>query len=120
MDSDDTLDLLSVTSDDPERPEYRMQHDFDGRYELSTTIIMALSELEERADTADPLSQSLINAIDPDCLDGLFRPVTYRTDRNRGTVRFPFGGYTITVHADGEVRIRPETHDAGADEAPSG
>jgi hypothetical protein len=82
---------------------HRTRHDFGGRRALSTTIIAAI---EEATDLAGPSSLVLADVVDPDCLDGLFRPVRHRTDRDDGAVQFPLDVYWVTVHADGEVVIR--------------
>ncbi|MBX0298202.1 HalOD1 output domain-containing protein [Haloarcula nitratireducens] len=47
----------------------------------------------------------LSTVIDPDALDNLF---TYSTDEfphPEGRVVFPYCGYTITVHSDGQIVI---------------
>lgn len=82
---------------------YRTRHDFGGRRALSTTIIAAI---EEAADLQGPSSRVLADVVDPDCLDGLFRPVRHRTDRSEGKVQFPLDSYVVTVHGDGEIVIR--------------
>lgn len=79
---------------------YRTIHDFEGRRELSTTIIEAI---EETVDIEGPSSRVLADVIDPDCLDGLFRPVQHRTDRDAGQVQFPLDDYRVTVYANGEI-----------------
>ncbi|MEM4781134.1 MAG: HalOD1 output domain-containing protein [Halalkalicoccus sp.] len=82
---------------------HRTEHDFDGRRELTTTIIEAI---EETADVDGPSSRVLADVIDPDALDGLFRPVRHRTDRKHGKVQFPLDSYRITVYATGEIELR--------------
>lgn len=86
-----------------EQQVYRKTHDFEGRRALSTTVIEAI---EETADVDGPSSRVLADVIDPDCLDGLFRPVRHRTDRKHGKVQFPLGSYRITVYATGEIELR--------------
>ncbi len=83
---------------------YRTTHDFEGRRELSMTIIEAI---EDVADLDGPSSRVLADVVDPDCLDGLFRPVRHRTDRDNGKVQFPLGDHLITIRATGEVELRP-------------
>lgn len=94
----------SVVASESEPRVYRTTHDFEGRRELSTTIIEAI---EDTANVEGPSSRVLADVIDPDCLDGLFRPVYHRTDRDAGKVQFPLKGYRITVYATGEVELRP-------------
>lgn len=106
MTEGDANNVPSVTCRDPSIPEYRVHHDFESRYELSTTLVMALEEI---ADAEKPLAQALSSVIDPDCLNGLFRPVHHRTDREEGHVRFPIDEYEVTVHATGDIVIRPRT-----------
>lgn len=83
---------------------YRTTHDFGGRRDLSTTVIEAI---EDATDIEGPSSRVLADMVDPDCLDGLFRPIRHRTDRDEGTVEFPLSGYRVTVHATGEIVLRP-------------
>jgi hypothetical protein len=85
-----------------EAPVHRTTHDFDERRALSMTVIEAI---EEATELSEPSPCVLSDVVDPDCLDGLFRPVQHRTDRAEGTVRFPVGKYRVTVHADGEIVI---------------
>lgn len=93
---------VMAAEDEPE--VYRTTHDFEGRRALSTTVIEAI---EEAVDVEGPSSRVLADVIDPDCLDGLFRPVRHRTDRDNGVVRFPLEEHRITVYATGEIELRP-------------
>lgn len=83
---------------------YRTVHDWDGREPLSDTVIRAISE----AAGLDPteLSPPLIESVDPDALDALFRP---RHDgsprRSTGRVAFTTGGHEVVVHGDGRVVV---------------
>lgn len=89
---------------------HRTTHDFETRGELTTTLFVALAAVGADLSPATPLAE----VVDPDCLDGIFRPILWRTDRTEGFVAFPFDGYHITVHADGEIVIRAsEGNDAG-------
>lgn len=100
-DEDDQEDGAVAAESEPQ--VYRTTHDFESRHELTTTIIEAI---EEAADVDGPSSRVLADVVDPDCLDGLFRPVHHRTDRDNGKVQFPLGEYRITVYATGEVELR--------------
>ncbi|KYH27460.1 hypothetical protein HAPAU_01280 [Halalkalicoccus paucihalophilus] len=82
---------------------YQTTHDFESRRALSTTVIEAI---EEAVDVEGPSSRVLADVIDPDCLDGLFRPVRHRTDRDNGVVQFPLEEHRITVYATGEIELR--------------
>lgn len=103
MAGEDEREDDAVVSED-ESGVYRTTHDFEGRHELSTSVIEAI---EEVAAVEGPSSRVLADVIDPDCLDGLFRPVRHRTDRKNGKVQFPLGNYRIVVHATGEIELRP-------------
>ncbi|MDL5361670.1 HalOD1 output domain-containing protein [Halalkalicoccus sp. NIPERK01] len=100
-DDDGSEDGAVATADEPR--VYRTTHDFDGRRALSTTVIEAI---EEVGDVDGPSSRVLADVIDPDCLDGLFRPVRHRTDRDDGVVQFPLDAHRITVYATGEIELR--------------
>lgn len=95
-----------MSADDDEI--YRTHHDFEAigahKRPLSTTLIRAL---EETGDFDSPSSPVLADIVDPDALDGIFRPVLYRTDRSEGFVEFPIGEHKVRVHADGEIVVRP-------------
>ncbi|ADJ15944.1 HalOD1 output domain-containing protein [Halalkalicoccus jeotgali] len=101
MTDDDRGDRGTATVEG--RRVYRTTHDFEGRRALSTTVIEAI---EETVDIDGPSSRVLADVIDPDCLDGLFRPVRHRTDRDNGAVEFPLEEHRITVYANGEIELR--------------
>lgn len=102
--TDDGDSQDGTVATESEQRVYRTTHDFEGRRALSTTVIEAI---EETADVDGPSSRVLADVIDPDCLDGLFRPVRHRTDRKHGKVQFPLDAYRITVYATGEIVLRP-------------
>lgn len=60
-----------------------------------------LEAIADREGT-DPLEfdELLAEALDPDALDGLFRP-----GQTAGRVEFPYLGYRVVVHADGSVDL---------------
>lgn len=93
----------SAIAPEDESRVYRTTHDFESRRALSTTVIEAI---EEVTDVEGPSSRVLADVIDPDCLDGLFRPVRHRTDRDNGEIEFPLDTYRITVYATGEIELR--------------
>jgi hypothetical protein len=75
---------------------------------VSSAIIVALSELTgEPPENLDPL----FDAVDPDCLDGLFAPTRNSQARIIGGVEFEYNGYWIVVRANG----RGYVHDLDAD-----
>ena len=70
---------------------------------VSMTVVRALDSIQgidaSRSDVV------LADAIDPDALDALFRPVSGRP-RDEGRVSFTFADYDVTVEADGAVTVR--------------
>jgi len=71
--------------------------------DVSMKIIDRIAKQEE----IQPVEMSplLHNVVDPEALDALLRGDSVQ-------VTFPYAGYTITVHSDGTVRVKPQT--AGA------
>ncbi len=83
------------------------QYDRLGDEPLSVTIANAVATVSgEEVTDLDPLHY----AIDADALERLFEP---RADgvRSAGQVRFQYNGCTVTVTADGEVRVAPSAID---------
>lgn len=79
-------------------------HDWDGRETVSDVVIQAIAN----AAGVDPteLSEPLIDSVDPDALDAIFRP------RHDGTARsgdawleFPTNEYVVVVRGDGQVAV---------------
>lgn len=69
-------------------------------YQLSTRVLMALDELDGY-DAENP-DQTLFDAIDPDALDGLFKPDA----DSGGSVTFTVESYQVTATAAGEVMVQ--------------
>ncbi|WP_247002621.1 HalOD1 output domain-containing protein [Halosolutus gelatinilyticus] len=86
-------------------PVYRAVHDPEGPATLSTTIIHALADCTG-VDVTDSRI-SLYDTVDPDALDGLFRPRYDGTPRAGGTLSFVIDGHYVTVSGDGEILIEP-------------
>lgn len=89
---------------DDARVVHRTVHDWDGREPLSDTVVRAVAE----AAGVDPteLSTPLIDAVDPDALDALFRPRYGGSPRQSdGRVAFTTNGYEVVVHGDGRVFV---------------
>ena len=65
---------------------------------LSTAVVEAVAD----AKAVDPteLSQPLYSDVDPETLDDLFKTDT-------GRVTFHYHGYSVTVHATGDVDLDP-------------
>lgn len=90
--------------DDQRRVVYRTVHDWNGRETLSDTVVVAVAE----AAGVDPidLSTPLIESVDPDALDGLFRPRRDGSPREAdGRAIFTTNGYEVEVHSDGQVLV---------------
>lgn len=88
---------------DPDTGTYRV--DFDPTECMpSTVVVLAVAAVTE----SDPPELAVLNErIDPDCLNRLFGPTQGGTPRTDGHVLFPFAGYEVTVHSDGEVILAP-------------
>lgn len=82
-----------------------VKHNKNSDVPVSTTLLKALSDV----DGYEPCSyEPLYDVVDPDCLDGLFRPVGDDAHRMDGRVSFPFAGYHVTVESDGTLTIRTQ------------
>lgn len=84
---------------------YQVTHDWGSDGSISYTIVEAISA----ASGQDPTEiGQLSDAVDPDALDALFRPLDgepVRTDGGR--VEFSHDGFDVTVAANGTVTVRP-------------
>lgn len=79
---------------------------------FSETVIDAVAEAKD----VDPLDlEPLYSTIDPDALDGLFRPTAGSTDSTM-ELRFSMAGCQVVIHGDGEVVVTPATENAGRQE----
>lgn len=65
-------------------------------------VLKAVAERENVDITELPF---LRDTIDVEALDKLFSPTYDGTLRDSGSVRFPYAGYTVTVHGDGDVEL---------------
>lgn len=78
--------------------------DWTGSDTVSGAVIAAISEVTgEQPEDLDPL----FNAVDPDCLDGIFTPTSYSQARLNGGVEFEYNGYWIVVRANGQGYVYP-------------
>lgn len=68
----------------------------------SEAVVEAVAEAEDvpPSEVAPPLYE----AVDPESLDDLFAS-TALADRPGGRVAFPYGGYEVTVHCNGQVSV---------------
>lgn len=76
---------------------FRFQHDGEGS--ISTSVVLAIAEL----DGVDPTEMELLYAaVDPDLLDAV-----HRSDRpDAADVAFDYRGYRVTVDSDGGIVVR--------------
>ncbi|QSX00053.1 HalOD1 output domain-containing protein [Haloterrigena alkaliphila] len=84
---------------------YRAVHDPDGPATLSTTVVHALADCLDVDVTEGRVT--LYDAVDPDALDGLFRPRHDGRRRSGGTLAFTVRDHYVTVGSDGEILIEP-------------
>ncbi|UPW00026.1 hypothetical protein M0R88_16110 [Halorussus gelatinilyticus] len=98
MYGDESTSLHSETAQDPVvTSEVR-----DGE-SVAEAIVTAVSSASD-ADESD--LRPLYDAIDPDALDALFRPVRSDTSRQReGRVVFEYGDRKVCVESGGTVRV---------------
>ena len=88
---------------------YRTVHDWDGREPLTDTVVRAVSETAGVEPTE--LGVPLIDSVDPDALDALFRPRHDGTPRRADSrIAFPTNGFEVVVHADGRVFVYEPAH----------
>ena len=82
---------------DPGSRTYRVHHNPDNPWALSTTLVLSLSSLTGD----DPTEMCPLNrVVDPDVLESHVR------GRNRGAhVSFDFHGYDVTVRDDGRIEL---------------
>ncbi|WP_207588306.1 HalOD1 output domain-containing protein [Halomontanus rarus] len=81
----------------------------DGSFQmpLSQVVVRAVADAENvpAAELTPPEYEPLYHVVDPAALDELFEPMHGGLSRRRGTVTFPFCGYTVTVSSDGDVTL---------------
>lgn len=84
---------------DPRSEAYRVHHDTDSSWTVSTTLVYALSSLTGN----EPRQLLPLNrAVDPDVLEYHVR------GRNRGAdLSFEFHGHHVTVRDDGLIEFSP-------------
>ncbi len=54
------------------------------------------------------LEEPLYEVVDPEALETIFKSFEDGPHREAGELRFPYHGYDVTVHADGEVSVREQ------------
>ncbi|SEW02922.1 HalOD1 output domain-containing protein [Natrinema salifodinae] len=87
---------------DPDRKTAFVSHDWTGADSLTNTIVSTVAELSG----TDPIElDRLYDRIDPESLETLFAPANGAAGRNTGQVSFRLDGYTITVHATGDIVV---------------
>lgn len=77
-----------------------------GAVDESDHVSVAIVEAVAEAEGVQPaeLTPPLYDVVDTDALDRLFAPNSQR-QLTEGTTRFTYNGYTVTVEADGEIRV---------------
>lgn len=108
---DEALDPLDTPARCP--PVYTVdgrlffsRHEYDEYPSLSMDLVCIVEEIRRYLDIGTTNSvEVLSNVIDPDAMDGIFRPVLYRTDREEGFVQFPIDEFHIRVYADGRIIV---------------
>lgn len=89
---------VRLTSD-PQSETRRIDHDADCSWNVSTTIVYAISSMSGDEPTA---MLPLNGAVDPDVLESHVR------GRDRGArLSFEFHGYRVTVRDDGRITFTP-------------
>lgn len=84
---------------------HHVRHDWAENDNISTTIVLAVSDLTGRPiDELTPLS----DVVNPDALDELLRPEGTALGQDVPiSVTFEYEGYSVTVRRDGHVGIQP-------------
>ena len=78
---------------------YRTVHNWNQHNSLSTTVLLAIGAVTgDQPSNLPPLS----NDVDPDALDSIFEQ-TQNSQRTTGRMTFPYAGFLVTIHADGEI-----------------
>jgi hypothetical protein len=94
----------------PPTETYLAVHEWKSDDSLSTTLITAVAAVSGSGHNELP---PLANKVGPDALDQAFEPIELDGQcRRYGRLAFPYSGFLITVHADGEVVIRPQQNDS--------
>lgn len=88
----------------PEDTPTRFHHDWTEDDSISTTIVLAVSDLTETSlDELEPLS----DIVRPDALDTLLRPGETPAGGDAPVaVSFEYEGYAVTVRRSGAVELR--------------
>ena len=92
---DDTI----VPESDPYSEIYRVYHDADSPWKISTTLVLSLQSLTKDEPTE---MRPLNRAVDPDVLE------CHVQGQNRGAeLTFEFHGHRVTVRDDGRITFSP-------------
>lgn len=98
-----TSDVLESTDEGPIGVRWT-RHDWNGHEPLSSTVIEAVST----AIGVEPmeLATPLVESVDPDALDAIFRPRHDGSPRcDDGRVQFTTNGYEVVVRSDGRISV---------------
>lgn len=98
---------------DPVTGTYHIQHDREAGGSLGLTVVSALATV-----TGKPPAEieTLYDAINPDALGALFRPLSDEATRDQGVVSFTLEDRPVTVYASGEIVIGAPEGDCPPDD----
>ncbi|MBV0902204.1 HalOD1 output domain-containing protein [Haloarcula salina] len=83
-----------------------MEYDIEPEEPVSAAVVRAVSTFEQR----DPIALApLHETVDADALDALFASARGNESAQRGCVSFTFSDSFVTVDADGQISVVPDT-----------
>ncbi|WP_251343216.1 HalOD1 output domain-containing protein [Haloplanus halophilus] len=80
---------------------HRTRHDWDAGRTLSSSLLLAVDDVPDTGSR----QELLLEVVDPDALDRVFRPVDGDVRRESGWLTFSFRGFIATVSACGLITI---------------
>lgn len=72
-------------------------------HEICEVVVEAIADAEGTSPAA--VGPPLATVVDPDALDRLVASMARSSAGRTGAVTFPYAGYDVTVHGDGEVSV---------------
>lgn len=76
-----------------------------GNESFTTTVVEAVEAIQDNEVTELP---PLFERVDPDALEQLFQSTAdSEHQRTAGRLTFPYAGFLVTIHADGEITFNP-------------
>jgi hypothetical protein len=95
--SDETSGLMTVS------PEHHFYHDLEGGTSLTTTLVLALAEVQDVEVQA--LGFTLYDHVDPDALDSIFTPQPDGSIPEGRRIELTIADHSVTVHGDGHIVV---------------